>query len=172
MDMHLKARHATFDPQAASHVKVDLGQQMLTLQQDPRSKKLLVKCCFQITPISGDLFHHLGFRRPILAHELSESDVPPPRHPAGVVRVNCSAISGSYSNDQPTRALHEFPLTSRYGEKVESRPPVVSYVKVRGRGSISDIVVEICDEDNNLLDFKGELIHVNLHLRAHAPGVW
>lgn len=81
-----------------------------------------------------------------------------------VIRVECNIIKGSYLNDKPSHTIHEFSPRVPPGYKVVEVPQNVIYFPITVK-SIHDLTLSITDQDNNLVDFRGERITVRLHIK-------
>lgn len=91
------------------------------------------------------------------------------RHPAdilkvNVIRVECNIIKGAYLNNNPAHTIHEFSLDVPPGYKIIETPQNVIYFPVTVR-SIHDLNLSIVDQQNNLINFRGETITVRLHIK-------
>lgn len=74
--------------------------------------------------------------------------------------VNCNVQDGHrYDN-----TLYDFPLNCEVGERIIERPTSVSYYRVIP-DIIYDLLLQICDQDGNLVDFRGEKISITLDFR-------
>lgn len=81
-----------------------------------------------------------------------------------VIKVECNIIGGSYSNGKPGHTLHEFYPSVGSGYKIVEVPKNVIYLPLTTR-SIRNINVRIVDQDNNLVDFRGENITLRIHIK-------
>lgn len=80
------------------------------------------------------------------------------------IKFDCNIVSGSYSNGSPVHTIHEFFPTVGVGYKLVETPQNVIYLPVATR-SISNICVRIVDQNDNLVDFRGETITIRLHIK-------
>lgn len=108
----------------------------------------------------------LGFKaRRILAANRTHIS----RHPAdilklNVIRVECNIIKGAYLNNKPAHTIHEFSPKVPPGYKIIETPQNVIYFPVTVK-SIHDLNLSIVDQENNLVNFRGETITVRLHIK-------
>lgn len=87
-----------------------------------------------------------------------------------IVRVNtvditCNIIQGSYRNGENRHILHTFYPSVPPGFKIIERPNNLVYLPLNTT-YISDIVLNILDQDGNIVDFREESIAVRLHIRS------
>lgn len=81
-----------------------------------------------------------------------------------VIRVSCNIASNSYDQDQPSHVIYEFFPNVAPGFKVVENPRQLIYHKLNTR-VISEIEVRFTDQSDQLLNFRGEVIHLRLHIR-------
>ena len=78
--------------------------------------------------------------------------------------ISCNLVKNSYKNGDLNRILHTSMLTVPPGYKIVEFPSSIIYLPVVDR-TISNIEVTICDQNNNLVDLRGENSSIQLHLR-------
>lgn len=83
------------------------------------------------------------------------------------IDVTCNIIQGSYRNGENQHILHTFYPTVAPGYKIVERPQNLVYLPLN-TSFISDIVLNILDQDGNHIDFRGEGITVRLHIKSTA----
>lgn len=81
-----------------------------------------------------------------------------------VVRINCNIAQSSYLNGKPTHTIHEFFPNAPPGYRIIEVPNNVIYHSINTR-RIDSIHLELIDQDDNILDFRGETITIRLHLK-------
>lgn len=93
-----------------------------------------------------------------------ESELPANILKVNVIRIECDVIKGSYINNTPAHTIHEFSprVSPRY--KINEVPNKVIYFPVTVR-SISAINISLIDQDNNLINFRGETVTVRIHIK-------
>lgn len=87
-----------------------------------------------------------------------------------IVKVNtidviCNIVSGSYRDGENRHILHTFYPYIAPGFKIVEKPQNLVYLPLN-TSVISDIVLNIRDQDGNLIDFREEPITVRLHIKA------
>lgn len=82
-----------------------------------------------------------------------------------LIRIECNLTQGSYLNNQPTHAIHSLSLNVDPGFHVSEKPYDVRYFKIVNNQYIDNITVRVVDQDGRLIDFRGETITLELHLR-------
>lgn len=90
-------------------------------------------------------------------------------HPAeilrlNVVRIECNIIKGAYLNNEPAHTIYEFSPAVDAGYKIIEKPQNVIYFPITVR-SIHDLNLSIVDQDNRLVNFRGETITIRLHIK-------
>lgn len=80
------------------------------------------------------------------------------------IKVQCNIISGSYTNGQADHTLYEFYPSVSPGYRIIEIPRNAIYLPVNTR-FIDYIELRICDQDNNLIDFRKEKIYAQIALR-------
>lgn len=82
-----------------------------------------------------------------------------------VVNVECNIISGSYINGQPSHTLFSFcPNNVSPGYKISLHPTNMLFLPVNTK-QLSNITLRLVDQDNKLVNFRGEQIVIQLNLR-------
>lgn len=83
------------------------------------------------------------------------------------IDVTCNIIQGSYRDGANRHILHTFYPTVAPGFKIVEKPQNLVYLPLN-TSSVSDIVLNILDQDGNIVDFRGEPISVRLHIKSTA----
>lgn len=85
--------------------------------------------------------------------------------PINMIRVRCNLVK---SNVEDTRlnddAVYEFPLKAQAGEKIVERPSTTTFYRVN-TDILHDLHLKIVDQDNRLVDFRGERLNILLEFR-------
>lgn len=80
------------------------------------------------------------------------------------IRVECNITSGSYLNGKQDHTIHEFFPNVPPGFKIIEQPKNIIYNPVTSQ-SLDVISLRIVDQDNNLIDFREEIITIRIHLK-------
>lgn len=83
------------------------------------------------------------------------------------IDVTCNIIHGSYRDGENTHILHTFYPTVAPGFKIVEKPQNLVYLPLNA-SYISDIVVNILDQDGNHIDFRQEPITIRIHIKSTA----
>lgn len=83
------------------------------------------------------------------------------------IRIECNIASGTYNNGLKGHTIHEFFPHVQPGFKIVDAPPAVIYVPVTAK-QINTISVRIVDQDGRLINFRGEVITIRLHLKRYG----
>lgn len=107
----------------------------------------------------------LGFSKKIIpAKTLVESDLPVNIMKINSIRLKCNIATGSYKNNVLTNVIHEFFINDIPGGKINEIPRNLIYFPITNR-SIREIDIRIVDQDDDLIDFRDEIISIRLHIR-------
>lgn len=110
----------------------------------------------------GSLF---GFKDSILEpNVLHISDNVIKINSTDVIKIETNITTGAYSNDRLMRTLHEFYPSVDVGYKIVEVPRHVIYLPIAVQ-TIHNFFVRIVDQDNNLIDFRGETITLRVHIK-------
>lgn len=107
----------------------------------------------------------LGFsKRKLKANVLHESDMLVNIIRVNVIRVECNITTGAYINNTSVHTIHEFYPTALTGYKIVEVPRNVIYLPVMVK-RIHSLSINIVDQDNQLVNFRGEIITVRIHIK-------
>lgn len=113
----------------------------------------------------GKLF---GFNEIILeANKKHISNLPVNILKVNALQIQCSIITGAYMNNLPAHCIHEFPINVPPGYKMDEIPRNLIYLPVNVK-EISSITIWIVDQEDRLINFRGEEITLRLHLRLKS----
>lgn len=107
----------------------------------------------------------LGFDPVVLAANKTHTS----QHPVSIIsvnsiRVDCNIARGSYNNGVEGHTLYEFYPAVAPGFKIVEAPPFVTYLPVN-TNRISNITLQILDQEGRPINFRGEEVTVRLELR-------
>lgn len=81
-----------------------------------------------------------------------------------VIRINCNVAQSSYLNGKPTHTIHEFFPNVPPGFRILETPNTVIYHSIN-TSRIDRINLDLVDQNDRTVDFRGETITIRLHLR-------
>lgn len=114
---------------------------------------------FTIASILG--FNTDRILKPLTKHE---SDLIVKISGVNVIKIECNIVEGAYSNSNPMHTLHEFYPSVPIGYKIVEVPQNVIYLPITVR-SIQNISIRIVDQNNNLIDFRSEMVTLRVHIK-------
>lgn len=108
----------------------------------------------------------LGFtHRKLLANKEQDSDLPVSILKINSIRIECNITTDAYINNQKVHTIHEFFPCVPPGFKVVEAPSNVIYLPISTR-VIDHLQIRIIDQDQNLVNFRGETITIRLHIKS------
>lgn len=108
----------------------------------------------------------LGFTRRELAKDKTHSsDLPVTILKVNALRIECNITAGAYINERKVHTIHEFFPAVPPGYKIIEVPSHIIYLPITVR-SIDHLQLRIVDQDGNLVNFRGEVITVRVHIKA------
>lgn len=108
----------------------------------------------------------LGFAPRILeADKVHKSDLPVTILKVNALRIECNVTTGAYVNGRKVHTIHEFFPVVPPGYKIIEVPSHVIYLPITVQ-TIDHIQLRIVDQDGDLVNFRGEVITIRLHIKA------
>ena len=80
------------------------------------------------------------------------------------LRVECNVTAGAYINERRVHTIHEFFPAVPPGYKIIEAPSQVIYLPITVK-TIDHLQVRIVDQDGNLVNFRGEIVTIRLHIK-------
>lgn len=80
------------------------------------------------------------------------------------INLTCNIVDGSYKDGEKLHLLHTFYPSVPPGFKIIERPHNLVYLPLN-TSYISEIVVNVQDQDGDIVDFRGETITLRLHIK-------
>lgn len=113
----------------------------------------------------------LGFSRERILEsdpeKFHESDKEVDILPVNTIRVECNIATNSYLNDRLIHTIYGFFPTVGPGYKIVEAPTNAIYLPVTVE-ALDHLELRIVDQDDHLVDFRGEEIIVRLHLKQNG----
>ena len=124
-----------------------------------------MKCTHQVDFRRQDSIGKLlGFAQRILEPNITHSsDLPVSILKINALRVEYNVTAGAYINERRVHTIHEFFPAVPSGYKIIEAPSQVIYLPITVK-TIDHLQVRIVDQDGNLVNFRGEIVTVRLHI--------
>lgn len=180
-DNHFVSETYTFPPgyyeideiiekiQNDEHIK----QSETTISLSKHSFKISIRSKWEIDFDSEhSLGRLLGFsKQKIKPNTTAISDMPVDIFSINNIKVCCNLIQSNIEDlKRNVNTLYDFPLDSNsFGAKIIKEPNPICYFTVN-TDKIYELLVTITDQDNNIIDFHGELISLTLDFRPIKNG--
>lgn len=108
----------------------------------------------------------LGFTPRILQANIThKSDLPVTILKINSLRVECNITAGAYINGQRVHTIHEFFPIVPPGYKIVEVPSHITYLPITVQ-SIHNLQLKLVDQDGELVNFRGEVITIRLHVKS------
>jgi len=108
----------------------------------------------------------LGFEPRILKADTKHiSDSPVRIIKINSIRIECNITAGAYINNKKVHTIHEFFPAAEPGFKIIEVPSHVIYLPVSVK-TIDNLQLRIVDQDGDLVNFRGEVITIRVHIKA------
>lgn len=145
-----------------------LGKDTFELRANNNTLRTEMKCKFYVDlsqPASIGTLLGFPLSTPILEPNIYHTS---PKT-VNIIRVNtinitCNIVQGAYKDGSNQHILHTFYPTVPPGFKIVEKPHNLIYLPLNTT-HISDIVLNVLDQDGEVVNFRGETITVRLHIR-------
>lgn len=82
-----------------------------------------------------------------------------------IIRIECDIVSGSYINGKECHTIHQFShCKTAPGFKFIEIPQHIIYLPMEKK-QLRNIQIRVVDQNNNLIDFRGEQISCRIHIK-------
>lgn len=107
----------------------------------------------------------LGFKQRELPRDKTHSsELPVAILKVNALRVECNITSGAYINERKVHRIHEFFPAVPPGYKIIEVPSQVIYLPIAVK-VIDHLQLRIVDQDEEPVNFRGEIITIRLHIK-------
>lgn len=132
-----------------------------------------LKCVINITNIvysvdmtASTIRNLLGFNARMLGDYSNEGDNTVNILNINSIMVTCNLIGGSYIDGVALPIIYSFFPDVSPGEKIIESPRNLIYLPITSSGSIGQIQIQLLDQNRDLIDLRGEIITVRLHIKS------
>ena len=140
----------------------------ITLNIKPNNNILcsVIMCCQDIDFRRQDsIARLLGFtERELPRNTTHSSELPVAILKVNVLRVECNITSGAYINERKVHTIHEFFPAVPPGYEIIEIPSQVIYLPIAVK-VIDNVQLRILGQDDELVNFRGEIITIRLHIK-------
>ena len=154
-----------------SYLQEVLAPKGISLNLKPNNNTLrsVIKCSQDIDFRPQDsIARLLGFtQRELPRNTTHSSELPVAILKVNALRVECNITSGAYINERKVHTIHEFFPAVPPGYKIIEVPSQVIYLPIAVK-VIDDVQLRIIDQDDELVNFRGEIITIRLHIKETA----
>lgn len=139
----------------------------LTIKPNNNELRSEIKCSRRINFTPKDSIGRLlGFTPRILEPNVThKSDSPVAILKINALRVECNITTGAYINERRVHTVHEFFPIVPPGYKIIEVPSHVIYLPIAA-SAIHHLQLKIVDQDGELVNFRGEIITIRLHIKS------
>ena len=89
-------------------------------------------------------------------------------NPVDVIRVECNIATGSFLNGQSSHTIYDFNPNVLSGYKITEVPKNLLYLPLVNTQSISDVTIKFVDQNQKLVNFRGERSSVVLAIEKYG----
>lgn len=144
-----------------------LPNAMITLKPNNSELCCEIKCNRLINFVFEDSIGRLlGFSSKILEPNIvHKSDLNVSILKVNALRVECNITTGAYMNAHQVHTIHEFFPSVPPGYKIIEAPSHIIYLPIIVQ-TVHNLQLKIVDEDGELVNFRGEVITIRLHMKS------
>lgn len=109
----------------------------------------------------------LGFSSQILKQDdqVHSSDLPVDIVKVRTIQITCNITTGAYFNENQNHLIYHFSLNSNPGYSINETPLHLTYLPLINKRSITNITLNILDQNFRPVNFRGEEQTVRLELK-------
>lgn len=136
------------------------------LRANHNTLKCILSCSHDVDfTCDNNISKLLGFKNQIYVKEtMHESENLVKIMKVNCIKVNCNLISGSFCDGVSSQTIHEFYPSVPPGFKIIEVPRHLVFYPINFN-SISKVNIVLKDQDDNLINLRGETITVRLQIR-------
>lgn len=145
-----------------------LGKSVIELKANNNNLRSEIKCKYFIDfSQAGSIGELLGFPKTLSILEPNVVHTSPATvniNKINAINITCNIVQGSYKDGSNGHVLHTFYPSVPPGFKIVEKPHNLIYLPLNTT-HISDIVLNVLDQEGNVVDFREEIITLRLHIR-------
>lgn len=144
-----------------------IGEDKLKLKANNNTLKCEIWCYYDVNFTPEDsIGYMLGFSGNKLERQKTHnSDLPVNITKVNSINILCNLVTNSFSNGKRRHVIHSFYPHVPSGHKILETPSNLIYLPVNKTDKIEHIILKITDQDEDLINFRGEQIFVRLHIK-------
>lgn len=138
----------------------------ISIKPNNNTLRSIIKCSHEIDFRPKDsIARLLGFAPRLLQPYIShDSDLPVTIIKVNALRVECNITEGAYINQEKVHTIHEFFPAVPPGYKIIEVPKQIIYLPITVK-IIDHLQLRIVDQNGDLVNLRGEVITIRLHLK-------
>lgn len=151
-----------------NHLKAILGKDAISIKPNTNTLKCTFYCKYNVRFEGNTIGKLFGFyNEEYSAGQYIESSKPLTISDVNTIQVELSIANGSYQNGVQSSCIYKCFVTVPPGSMIVEIPNNVIYFSIN-TDEIDSLNVKLTDEHHKLLDFRGEEISIELHLKNVA----
>ena len=143
-----------------------LGYALINISWNPTFNRVELVSAFPI-PAATDrsLMMALEFCTELMPFRKNVAEFELEFYKNNLVRINCDMVRGDRWNCEASHTIYTFDCDCAPGARYQEKPNTITYFPVCDSSPLREVSVELCDQDNRLLNLRDELTLIRLHVR-------
>lgn len=148
-----------------NYLKSKLGENAIDIKPNVNTLKCTFWCKYNVDFKERSLADILGLSKEMyVAYTVLTSTSTLKISKINTIKIDVNIVNGSYQDGVPSNCLYKYFLHVPPGFRITEVPNNVIYLPLN-TDEIDRLIVKLVDERHNLIDFRGEEISLELHLK-------